>query len=110
MLRRMRASPAARAALAVAGALAVAAAFGLHPEPPGADRVAAHRGLSGAHQDDAPHACPACLTHAAALVAPRAQPIAPDPAADRNPRSPEASSLSRRAALHLFGRAPPARS
>ena len=50
--------------LVAAGLLAVGAR--LRPPSrarPARDRVAAHRGISSAHADDAPHDCPACLTH-----------------------------------------------
>ena len=67
---RLRKAPRARAILLAAGVLAVVASFGLHPEPLGSERVSAHRGLASAHTDEGAHACPACLTHAAALVRP----------------------------------------
>ena len=110
MLRRMRMAPAVRVALMAAGILATTAAFGLHPEPTGADGVAAHRGLASAHVDDAPHACPACLTHGATLTPPRPATLAaglPD-----LPALPSSAAAwhGRKAGRDLSGRSPPARS
>lgn len=107
MLRRLNASPLVRAALVAAGVLAMLAAFGLHPEPIGAGGIASHRGLSSAHQEDAPHACPACLTHAAALVTPAADPLPVDPSVRHAARRLETAAASRLAALDLSGRSPP---
>ncbi len=107
MLRRMRAAPGVRAVLVAAAALALLAAFGLHPEPIGADGFASHRGLSSAHPEDAPHACPACLTHAAALLTPAPDPLAVDSSDARVAFALETGALSRRAALDLPGRSPP---
>jgi len=109
MLRRMRFAPAVRFALVAAAALALLASFGLHPEPLGPGGFASHRGLSSAHQDDAPHACPVCLTHAAALLTPAVDPLRIDSSDTRTAIALETDAVSRRAALELPGRSPPAR-
>ena len=110
MFRRLRTAPCVRAALLAAGALAVLASFGLHPELLGDDRLAAHRGLSSAHADKAPHACPACLTHGAALAPPLSQ--LPARVVIFAPGSPPAGVLppGRLAGRDLSGRSPPDRS
>jgi hypothetical protein len=108
MLRRMRLAPAVRVVLVAAAALALVASFGLHPEPLGAGGFASHRGLSSAHHDDAPHACPACLTHAAALLTPAVDPLAVDSSDARAAFGLEPHARSRRATLELAGRSPPA--
>ena len=110
MFVRLRNTPLVRAALLAAGLLAVAASFGLHPEPAGGERVAAHRGLSSAHTDETSHGCTACLKHVPVVVGPPAG---------------AASALLTRAALAIFssfdfagrragrdlsGRSPPSRS
>lgn len=107
MLRRMRLAPAIRAVLVAAAALALLASFGLHPEPLGAGGFASHRGLSSAHQDDAPHACPVCLTHAAALLTPAVDPLRIDSSDTRTVFALATDALSLRAALELPGRSPP---
>ncbi len=109
MLRRMRAARAVRAVLVAAATLALLASFGMHPEPVGTDGFASHRGLSSAHAEDAPHACPACLTHAAALLTPAVDAPRVDSSDARVPLALESSALSRRAALELSGRSPPFR-
>ena len=68
MFERLRQGPLVRAALLAAGLMAVAASVGLHPEPIGGNRLAAHRGLASAHTDEGAHACPACLTRVAAVL------------------------------------------
>ncbi len=103
----MRLAPAVRAALLAAGALALLAAFGLHPEGIGAGGFASHRGMSSAHLDEAPHACPACLTHTAALASPPVDPLAADLAGTRAAWQPGNSGASRCAVLDLAGRSPP---
>jgi hypothetical protein len=110
MFRQMRTAPSVRAALLAAGALAVLASFGLHPERLGDDQLAAHRGLASAHADKAPHACPACLTHGAAL-APRLSEL-PARAAVFAPALPPPDVLppGRLAGRDLSGRSPPDRS
>lgn len=109
MLRRLRAAPVVRAALVAAAALAMLGAFGLHPEPLGAGGFAAHRGLSSAHPEDAPHACPVCLSHGSAVVTPAAHALPVDPSGAHAPRSLETVAGSRRPGLDLSGRSPPAR-
>jgi hypothetical protein len=109
MLRRMSASPAVRAVLVAACAMAVLAGFGLHPEPLETGGVAAHRGLSSAHLDDAPHACPACLTHSAAIVAPAIDPLSAVLDAARAASLLQPAALRRGASLELPGRSPPVR-
>jgi len=72
MLRRLRSSSPARAALCLAVLLATAAAFGLHPEPLDGGRDAASAFSRGDSVRSGAHMCVACLTHAAALTAPLA--------------------------------------
>ncbi len=107
MLRRIRLAPVVRAALLAAGALMLSAAFGLHPEAIGAGGFSSHRGMSSAHLDEAAHVCPACLTHAAALAAPPADPLAADLDGTRVPRLPGNAGASRYAVLDVSGRSPP---
>ncbi len=90
-----------------AAVLALLAGFGLHPEPIGSAGLASHRGLSSAHMDEAPHACPMCLTHSAALTAPPSGMVTCDAGGTRSPRLPEDAAPSLRAALDLSGRSPP---
>lgn len=109
MLRRMKRAPTVRAALLTGAVLALVASFGLHPEPLDADRVGAHRGLASAHTDEARHACPACLTHGAALATRPAElpsaSLAEAPSYCRTaPRF-----VGRLAGRDLAGRSPPAR-
>jgi len=105
----MRLAPVVRAALLAAGALLLSAAFGLHPESIGPGGFASHRGMSSAHMDEAAHACPACLTHAAALAAPPAAPVAANLDATRTAHLPGNAGASRDAVLDLSGRSPPVR-
>jgi len=76
MLRRLRRSSPARAALCLAVLLATAAAFGLHPEP-GDENRAGGAGIASTETIHASssHLCVACLTHASALTAPLAAPV-----------------------------------
>lgn len=107
MLRRIRLAPVVRAALLAAGALMLCAAFGLHPEAIGAGGFSSHRGMSSAHLDEAAHVCPACLTHAAALAAPPADPLAADLDGTRVSRLPGNAGASRHSVLDVSGRSPP---
>jgi len=110
MFRRWKSAPCARATLLAAGALAVLASFGLHPEPLGDDQVAAHRGLASAHADKASHACPACLTHGAALVPPLSRLPARAAIAAPEPSPLVVVPPGRLAGRDLSGRSPPDRS
>jgi hypothetical protein len=101
---------AVRVALMAAGILAAAAGLGLHPEPSGAERVAAHRGFSSAHVDDAPHACPGCLTHGASLTPPLPATLCAGPPESGLLPSLAAATPGRLAGRELSGRSPPARS
>jgi hypothetical protein len=100
----------ARAALLAAAALAVVASVGLHPEPIDGEHVAAHRGLASAHTDETTHACPACLTHAAALVPPLSGLPSAKPVPVRRDVPSGSPVVGRLAGRDLSGRSPPARS
>ena len=107
---RLRKAPLARAALLAAGILAVISSFGLHPEPLGSERGSAHRGLASAHTDEGVHACPACLTHAAALASPVAGlPTAVSLVSCRG-LSADLPPVGRFSGRDLSGRSPPSRS
>ena len=110
MFERLNRAPLARAALLAAGILAVIASVGLHPEPFGSERVSAHRGLASAHTDEGAHACPACLTHAAALVSPAAGLPMAAPLLSSLGLSANVLAVGRLAGRDLSGRSPPSRS
>ena len=107
---RLRNAPLVRAVLLAAGALAVAASFGLHPEPAGGERVAAHRGLASAHTDEAAHGCTACLSHAPVLTAPAAGGTPTRLAPTALHLSANFEFAGRLAGRDLSGRSPPSRS
>lgn len=110
MFRRMKTASPARAVLLAAAALAVLASFGLHPEPLSKDQLFTHRGLASAHADRAPHACPACLTHGAALAPPSSELPARAAIAVSGPPPLEILPPGRLAGRDLSGRSPPDRS
>jgi hypothetical protein len=107
VFERLRQAPLARAALLAAGVLAIVASVGLHPESIVSERMSAHRGLASAHTDEGAHACPACMTHAAALISP-AEGL---PTAISIPsslgRSAASPFVGRLAGRKLSGRSPP---
>jgi hypothetical protein len=96
-----------RATLLAAAFLTLAASVGLHPEPGSGDLVTAHRGLASAHTDEGTHACPACLTHGAALAPPRAGLPSAAPHAWRLEHRTESPFVGRLAGRDLSGRSPP---
>jgi hypothetical protein len=69
MIRRMRNSRAARAALCVAALCALVAAFGLHPEPADPCSAIGQRFAQTALHTAPTHDCVACLHAGSALVA-----------------------------------------
>ena len=110
MLDRLRNSRLTRTALLAAALFTVAASVGLHPEPLSGSLLSAHRGMASAHTDEPAHACPACLTHTAALVPPRAGLTAAR--SDAEVLEPRFDSVfaGRSAGRDLSGRSPPSRS
>jgi hypothetical protein len=68
MLGLMRNSPAVRWFLCLAALLSLSAAFGLHPEPDGANGPFAGTGVSPTRLQAPSHGCVACLAHGPALA------------------------------------------
>ncbi len=111
MFRRLRTSSPARLALCLASFLAVAGAFGLHLEQPlRAAEAPDGPEISRVAVQAAPHACPACLAHGAAVIRPFGV-FALAPAVSRPATREDAPALSDRlSGRDLSGRSPPARS
>ena len=108
MIRRMRSSAPARAALCAAALLSIVAAFGLHPEPAGGLPVAATAALaSRATLGSASHGCIACLNGGSAVVSAPAG-IAPATDSAEAVRSEPYTPPDRSFRLELSGRSPPA--
>jgi len=109
MIRRMRNSQAARAALCVAALCALVAAFGLHPEPADPCSGIGQRFAQTALHTAPTHDCVACL-HAGSAVVARKTRFAPS--TDSTPAVRPASYAAPSAGLPfgLSGRSPPAAS
>lgn len=111
MIRSLRGSPGVRLALGVAVLLAVGASFGLHPEPSGPgpaplqDRFAA-----AAVETSGSHACVACLTFGAALVAPLSGIVLSGALSVAAAAMPGPGSPARLPGRDLSGRSPPSHS
>jgi hypothetical protein len=109
MLKAVRASRVAWAALTVAAVLSIGASTGLHPEQSSPTRAdtSAGDGFRRARAESTPHVCLACLTYGTTLTAR----LGPTPVANEDVRplvsSERPAPPGRLSARPLSGRSPP---